>query len=619
MDANQRIIIQPKLDLKLASSEKIPAFTNGFAVIKIDGKQGLIDKTGKQVIPCEYSSLSLKSDSKTLVLAGKYENKKTAYGVLTTQNKMVIPIEYDGIVIDGNLAAVRKDKKWGLKDATGKELLPETYSSLQIYPEDRVARVEQDGKYGFVDLKGKWLFEKAKSVFTLYGSSENMIRFKINNKYGFLDAKGNEVIITRFDQAEDFQPNGLAKVARSGSDTKYKTLYGYINKKGEEVMPLIYESLSSFGNGLAYAKDPETNRYGYLDQTGKWALKAVYLYAGMFDETGGAWVKMTDNKYHYISKSGKDFGTLDEKGESTRTFKDGYAVDADTEYPFALVDITGKVVKDIDDCSAIYEFSEGMAGFKSKSNSLYGFIDINGNKVIEPDYTGFTGFKEGISRVSQNINGKTRYGYINTKGQILVPFEEYQAAGAFSDGLAMIKKDSTYYFMNKNGKLLELPRKYDALSEFKSGFAVGTINDKNGPNTYYYINTDLKEAFNITARGAWGFWEDVAVVNKDGVYEMINKKGEMIKRLEGIDFLKFTREGKLAVRENNKWGFVNTKGEMVIKPQYDSCDSYNEGYAKVQSGDKWGIIDKNGNVIIKPMYKNIAPGENGIFVFYDDS
>jgi hypothetical protein len=58
---------------------------------------------------------------------------------------------------------------------------------------------------------------------------------------------------------------------------------------------------------------------------------------------------------------------------------------------------------------------------------------------------------------------------------------------------------------------------------------------------------------------------------------------------------------------------------MVIKPQYDSCDSYNEGYAKVQSGDKWGIIDKNGNVIIKPMYKNIAPGENGIFVFYDDS
>ena len=620
MNASQKVIIKPTLDLKLNSSDKIPAFTNGFAVIKLNGKQGLIDKTGKQVIPCEYNSLWLESSSKNLVKASKYENSRTNYGVLTTQNKLIIPIDYSSIIVDGNMVAVRKESKWGLIDATGKELISPTYSSFQLYADDGVARVDDGGKYGFMDLKGNWIFDKPKSVYTLYASAEKMVMCKVNSKYGFLDAKGKEIIITKFDQADDFKPNGLAKVGKSNSETKYKTLYGYINKKGEEVIPIMYETISTFENGFAYAKDPETNRFGYLDPAGKWVLKPVYLSATQFDDTGGAWVKMTDNKYHYINKSGKDFGSFDEQGTSLKTFKDGYAVDADMDYPFALIDINGKVIKDIDDCSAIYNFSEGMAGFKAKSKELYGFIDINGNKVIPADYTGFSGFKEGISRVSQTINGKTKYGYINPKGQILIPFEEYKIAGVFSDELAVIKKDSTYYYLDKNGKLLNLPRQYDVLTDFKSGFSLGTVNNKNGDNTYYYINTSLREVFSITAKGAWPIWEDAAIINRDSVYEMINTKGETVKRLAGINFLKFTNEGKLAVREkeNNKWGFINTKGEMVIKPLYDSCDSYNDGYAKVQVDGKWGLIDKSGNTVIKPAYKNITPGENGIFVFFDE-
>ena len=71
------MIIAPTFDLKLTSSDKIPTFINGFAVIKLNGKQGLIDKTGKLVIPCDYNSLSLESSSKTLVRASKYENNKT--------------------------------------------------------------------------------------------------------------------------------------------------------------------------------------------------------------------------------------------------------------------------------------------------------------------------------------------------------------------------------------------------------------------------------------------------------------------------------------------------------------------------------------------------------------
>ncbi|MGB4845767.1 MAG: WG repeat-containing protein, partial [Ferruginibacter sp.] len=135
MNADQKVIIKPTLDLKLTTSDRIPAFTNGFAVIKLNGKQGLIDKTGKQVVPCEYNSLMSEKSSKTLLRVSKYENYKTTYGVLTTQNKLVIPIEYASIIIDGNLVAVKKDTKWGLMDAAGKELIPPTYSTFQLYAE----------------------------------------------------------------------------------------------------------------------------------------------------------------------------------------------------------------------------------------------------------------------------------------------------------------------------------------------------------------------------------------------------------------------------------------------------------------------------------------------------
>ncbi|MBK7290611.1 MAG: WG repeat-containing protein [Chitinophagaceae bacterium] len=619
MDVNQKIVIPATLDLKLTSSQTMPSFTNGFAVVSSNGKSGLIDKTGKLVIPYDYSSLWLYSNQKNTVKAGKEVDNKTVYGVLNTQNKLIIPFEYSSISADSNLFMVAKNGKYGVLDINGKELVPAEFYNITTYSKDRVAKAEKDGKYGFIDLKGNWLFEKSKSVFTFYGCNAGMVRCKVSNKFGYLDLKGNEAIITKYDYAEDFNDDGIARVGISNSDTKYKTLYGYINKKGEVVIPLKYETLSFFVNGAAIAKDPETNRYGFLDKKGKWFLNPVYVYTSSgFDDNGGVWVKMTDNKYHYINKTGKDFGTLDSIGNDTKQFKDGYSVVTNTSYPYVLIDQTGKTLKTIDDVDAIYSFAENIAGYKSKKTSLYGFIDINGNKIGNPDFTGFNGFSEGLAKVSKNINGKTRHGYINTKGEIVFPLE-YETAGSFGDGWALVTKDSILYFMDKKGTLNDWADEYQYLNDFRDGFALGYDVNVNAPNDYHYINKELKEVFSIKAKAAYPFWEDVAVIKRDSIYELINKKGESVKLLKGIDFLKFSNEGKLAVRSNNKWGYIDMKGNQVIPFQYDSCDSFKGDYAKVQVDGKWGIIDKTGKTIIKPQYKNITPGDNGIFIFFDQA
>jgi hypothetical protein len=519
---------------------------------------------------------------------------------------------------------VSKNENTGLKyklfDLSGKELLPPEYSSLFSYAKEKLLLAEKGTQYGFIDITGKWLFEKTKSVYSLLGCKEGMIRCQVSLKYGYLNLKGEEVIVTKYDYATDFQSYGLAYVGKKDPAYPYTQRYGYIDKKGTEIVPLKFEYIGFFqSNGLAYAKDPETNRYGYLDKTGKWAIKPVYLEGKDFDDAGGAWVKMTDDKYHYINSTGKDIGMLTDKGTEYKSFgKDGFATYENTDQPYILLDKTGKTIKKIDDCDGIYSFSDGIAGFKSKSTGKYGFLDLNGNKIIPAEYDGFTGFVEGVSKVNKTIDGKTKYGYIDTKGNLLTPIV-YENAQNFRDGWGLIKKDGNYFFVDRNGNLKDPPAKYDELSEFRSGYALGKLKGSDlTPPTFHYINTKLEIAFSISAWQAYLFWENVAVVSRDNkTYELMNKKGEVFKTLTGIETLNFCSEGMLVIRENGKWGYINDKGDVIVTPKYDTCTSFKYGFAKVRTGTKYGIIDKSGTMIIEPKYENILPGENSIFTYFD--
>jgi hypothetical protein len=617
LDKNGNVIISADYSYE-STAKTIPSFQKGgFVKLKKDNKYGVLDKTGKIIIPFDYDGLYLSSyGGYTSVY--KTTDGKNIWGIVNMQNKVLIPIVYDQLQIDSNLIAVKQNGKWGLKNITGKDLVPVEYDLLIPYAQNQVIQAQKGSQYGFIDANGKWLFEKVKSVYTLNGCYEGMIMCTVSSKYGYLDLKGDEVIITKYDNANSFDKSGLARVGKKSQTSSSTTLWGYVDKKGNEVIPIKYETLGTFYNGLAYAKDPETNRYGFIDKTGKWILSPVYLDVLSFDGYDGTWVKQTDAKWHFVSKAGKDYGTLDDKGTSYKSFSNqGYAVLEKTDYPFALIDKTGKEIKPIDDCDAIYTYVEGIAGYKCKSNSKYGFVDLNGNKIIACDYDGFGAFSEGISKVDKKIDGKTKSGYIDNKGNIVLPIL-YDVVGTFRDGWGIIKKDSNYFFVDRNGNLKDPPRRYDELYDFRAGFSMGVIKGKNSnPNNYYYINKQLKEEFNITSKEAYSFWDDVAVVKRDTEFELMNKKGEIFKSLGTIDFMKFSSEGLMATRDNKKWGFANNKGEIVIAPKYDSCDSFKYGYAKVSMGTKWGIIDRSGTQIIEPKYENILPGENGIFIFYD--
>jgi hypothetical protein len=621
LDKSGNVVI-PAIYSYASTAKVIPTFNKGYVSVKSNDKIGFIDKTGKVAIPFQYDEMNFVPSFPAYAWAKVKENNKNVYGIISMQNKITIPIKYEGIYMDSNLVGVQENGKWGLMDITGKSLLPFEYTTIIPYAKDKVCKVEKDGKYGFVDLKGNWLFEKVKSVYTLSGCNEGMVLCQVNNKYGYLDLKGDEVIVTKYDNAYGFNKLGIARVAKKSAASSSVTLWGYIDKKGNEVIPIKYENLGDFYNGLVYAKDPETNRYGFLDKTGKWILNPVYLDLLSFDDLGGAWVKQTDAKWHYINKTGKDLGMLDDKGTGYRSFSNnGYAVYENNDAAYVLLDKNGSTVKKIDDCDAIYNFNYGVGGYKCKSNSKYGFIDVNGNKITGCDFDGFEGFTEaGISKVTKTIDGKNKSGYIDSKGNIILPIV-YDYVYNFRDGWGLIYKDGKYFFVDRSGNLKDPPAKYDEIYEFRSGYAVGKIKGTGtDPHKFVYINKDLKEEFTVSAKQGYLFWEEVAIVSRDNTtYEMMDKKGNIFKTLTGIETLSFCSDGMLAIRKNYKWGYINSKGDDIVTPKYDTCTAFKYGYGRVKLNSKWGIVDRSGTEIIAPKYANILYGENGYFIFYDNN
>lgn len=75
------------------------------------------------------------------------------------------------------------------------------------------------------------------------------------------------------------------------------------------------------------------------------------------------------------------------------------------------------------------------------------------------------------------------------------------------------------------------------------------------------------------------------------------------------------------IEVNGKYGFINQKGEVVIKPQYDCVGNFSEGLAEVDKAkgtkDKnggfpcycYGFIDKNGKLVIKFSKETTMRGE----------
>ena len=119
---------------------------------------------------------------------------------------------------------------------------------------------------------------------------------RIDNKWGCVNVKGEEIISIKYDGVADFS-EGLAKIYLN-------RLYGFIDKTGEEIIPLQYSDVRypRFVGGVAIVE--MDNKYSLIDKIGN--KLTDNLYDKIFDFHEDCAIAVLNKKEGAINKSGKE-------------------------------------------------------------------------------------------------------------------------------------------------------------------------------------------------------------------------------------------------------------------------------------------------------------------------
>lgn len=329
------------------------------------------------------------------------------------------------------LALVSKGKVWGYINRTGAYAIPLNYTHAKDFS-DGLAAVEENGKWGFIDPTGKMVipaqYDEAK-----YFNSGICVVAK-DKKWFYIDKKGTVVSTPPTEKYYDFE-DGIAFF-------KMGDKVGIINTKGVIVLNPIYESIKSFeGN---YARVKQNGKWGVIDKTGKVIVEPAYDDIGDYSKTT-VWAQL-----------GETFGLV----------------------------IGGKF-QPIAGCNKIWDFNGQEITYARKDKKV-GFIDMTGKWVIEPKFDKARSFSKGLAPVQVG----DKWGYINPKGEFVIQ-PSYPDAEVFSaDGLAPVKIDQ-WGFVNTTGQLV-IPAQY----EITAGLAFLTgRNQKGFINGLARIKKDKKWGF----------------------------------------------------------------------------------------------------------------------------
>jgi hypothetical protein len=351
--------------------------------IKVEGKYGFIDTLGKIAIQPQYERAMQFSEG---LAAAKLNGK---YGYIDTLGNFVIEPIFQGSehFKDGFAKVWVKEKqstKSGVIDRKGEWILKPKYD-IVTHMNDGFVGVVKDGKMAFYDLKNKKFITKFEYDHKdCWSFSEGLAMVKIGKYYGFIDTNGKVAIQPIFRQVRSMQFScGLASVRDEKSGR-----WGYINRKGENVIDFKFDEAYLFEEQIAWVRDNYGDMWYAMDTAGKRLFDLNVTYSWGYKE-GLCGVKM-DNKY----------GIIDLKGNW--------------------------VVEPVYDWIHVY-YGYGWISFFNQIDGVakWGVLDRNGNEIVPANYLktlrndGDCSMVELYEGDCENDVDKCSLGYANTKGEII--------------------------------------------------------------------------------------------------------------------------------------------------------------------------------------------------------
>ena len=337
----------------------------------------------------------------------------------------------------------------------------------------------------------------------------------------------------------------------------------------------------------------------------------LYITATPFELEDG-WIVENLEPFHdgYIK-----VGRREEVRDSHGYLTDSYGV-------YNLADRNGNIVLDYSGVrpTELY-YGDGMCLFYDELTQLWGYMDMTGDVVIEPQFAEANVFSDGLAAVKVQATeenpypyGENRY-YIDKNGnKVLGPYSWYSELGFFSDGLAPVEildfegeDDNFCGYINKQGRAeitlhrgvgsakrdqslmlfgLDNKNPYDLSSRFSEGYAIlaDSRGDRRYP-AYVVIDTEGNEVGRID-RDAPMKAEPKSVVH------------------DGLIVMDFTNtEGG----SGGGIGAVDIHGNIVIElgTNIDVYGTYfDSGVARGSGGSM--VVDKQGNTVIPNSFTSVV-------------
>ena len=119
----------------------------------------------------------------------------------------------------------------------------------------------------------------------------------------------------------------------------------------------------------------------------------------------------------------------------------------------------------------------------------------------------------------------------------------------------------------------------------------------------------LAKSLNFSFIG--NFSEGLALIIVNNKYGFINKSGEVVIPIKFNSVRNFS-EGLALIRVNNKWGFINKSGKIIIPTKFDYVYGFSDGLARVMVNNKWDFINKSGKVVIHTKFDYVDNFSEGL-------
>lgn len=418
--------------------------------------------------------------------------KGDLWGYCNKKKEIIIPCQFhDAMPFKNDIAWVSLKNKWGTIDLKGNEITPCKYvfeshiDKILDTLVDNVFVTEANNKYRLIDYSGKELnsFDYEDIGVFKCGLAAVMNRTSDEILSGFINLKGEEIVPLKYHDFEPVFSEGYAVVSKNN----YRECV--INTKGEEILNTKYACLMDFSDGLACAEKIskflwfKKSKYGYINIKGEEIISCIYDEAKDFIN-GYACVRI-NKKWGVIDKTGKTIYPF--KFDEVQVLKNDQFILFDNKKEVCIwSDSSGKTIREFSNelaCIEVKDDNDEVIKYYYLSNGYFNGIIDTKRRTFREIYTGeIVDICDDIVLVKSSKTGL--FGYVSFNDKIVIPCN-FNLLSRFHEGFAIYSDvDEKYGYIDSSGwKLTKCI--FDGANKFENGFAVVYVGENCG-----YIDTN---------------------------------------------------------------------------------------------------------------------------------